>query len=779
MFDLKQFILAKVMETDDRGKTKVPCDKHGRAIDPHNPQYWMTYEEVKALRKDNPHLKMGFVLTANDPYFCIDIDGAYDPITRNWSQLTYDILAQFPGSYQEVSQSQTGLHIFGRYTEIPTHANKNVQLNVELYHEKRFIMLADEFQGDPDLDFTENLSAFIAGYMPQHTSSTAQEWTTEPVAEWGGYVDDDELIEKALTHKPAGSVFNDAAVLFKDLWENNEEQIAKKWPSETDTYDRSSADLSLAQRLAFYTGKNCQRIYDLMWKSRLVRDKWHARPEYVTATILKACSQQTKVYTSNKPNAKGGIERKMAGGYVGTDELPEFFEGCYYIMNRKEVYTAEFNDYCDKGKFDMVYAGYTFALTDSKNTDSPWKACRGSPTFGIPLVTRAVFRPDLPPLELIEDGDEVLLNTYRPINIGAVEGDVKRFLKVVNANFPDEHDRNILLSYMAAVVQYPGKKFQWAPLIQGPEGNGKTFLLQCMNNAIGRRYIHTVNAQELGDSGSKFNSWMDSKLFISVEEIRVGNKHDIMEALKPLIGQNFIEIQAKGRDQYTIDNYANFMFTSNYMDALALNDDQRRFCPLMSAPQSKKEIEEAGLTPEFFKDLWDWAKGEGAYAGYLPGWQCITHYLRTYDIQEAYNPAGLCIRAPRSTHYNRFASYSLGRVEQDVMEAIDQGRVGFRGGYISSTALENLLKESRLATKITHARRRDILENLGFVPHPHLKDGRVSTVVMPDGNKPKLFIPRNSVNANITSPKLIAQHYSEAQRNDQNAPQQNVVSLIR
>jgi hypothetical protein len=67
-------------------------------------------------------------------------------------------------------------------------------------------------------------------------------------------------------------------------------------------------------------------------------------------------------------------------------------------------------------------------------------------------------------------------------------GDVSLFLAHMKKILPIPRDRSILLAYMAAVVQHQGVKFQWAPLIQGVEGNGKTLFSRCVAEAVGVRY---------------------------------------------------------------------------------------------------------------------------------------------------------------------------------------------------------------------------------------------------------------------------------------------------
>src|SRR3546814_16115141 len=110
-----------------------------------------------------------------------------------------------------------------------------------------------------------------------------------------------------------------------------------------------------------------------------------------------------------------------------------------------------------------------------------------------------------------------------------------------------------------------------------------------MENAVGKDYTHKPSAKELGDSGSKFTGWIANKLLIIVDEIYVSDRRDLADALKPLITDDRVEIQAKGQDQVTGDNRANFILTSNHKDAIVKTVNDRRYCVLFTAQQRSEE----------------------------------------------------------------------------------------------------------------------------------------------------------------------------------------------
>jgi hypothetical protein len=225
----------------------------------------------------------------------VDIDGALQP-DGQWSPLAIALCTRFEGAAVEVSQSGCGLHIIGTAWPLPAHGTRNTPLKLELYSQKRFVALTgDGAMGSVSHDVNGALALTIAEYFRPGVTVTKGEWTHEPVTEWGGPTDDAELVSKAraAAARSAAGAFGGKAT-FEDLWTGNVPHDG-----------RSEADQSLANHLAFWTGKDCERIERLMRASALARDKWDApgHADYLTNTILNACAYVTTVATGPRDHA--------------------------------------------------------------------------------------------------------------------------------------------------------------------------------------------------------------------------------------------------------------------------------------------------------------------------------------------------------------------------------------------------------------------------------------------------------------------------------------------
>lgn len=769
-----QFVLWKAVPSKSRvGKVdKFPCDVTGQVNDAHNPTIWLDADTaVMTASLLGDEYGVGFVFTANDPFYCVDIDSAYDG--QQWSPLATQLCTNLAGAAVEISHSGTGLHIIGSYAgDEPEHKCKNVPLHIELYTSERFIALTGNgVSGDAanvSTGLTSVISQHFAGSDPERTVT---DWTTTHREDSNPIQDDAKLLAKAMESKPneVATLFGaePTKVAFKDLWNCNADALSRAYPHDQreGDYDASSTDAALAQHLAFWTGGNCERIEKLMRLSALKRDKWDYHKSYMQRTITNAVGRQSSWYsvglsTTEVTEVSTVLEPVMRDGYqlLAADKQVELFKGCVYIAEVNRIF-------CPNGallkaeQFNAMYGGYNFSVGDDgeKTTKKPWEAFTESQIMHFPKADSMTFRPDLKPGSIIETDGWRYVNTYVPIDVPTVKGDVTPFMTHLRKVLPNERDQTILLSYMAACIQYKGYKIQWAPLLQGVVGNGKTLFTRCVAYAIGERYTHMPPALEISE---KFNAWLFNTLFIGVEDIYVpSNKLEMIETLKPMITNKRLAKRAMQTDQAMHNICCNFMFNSNHKDGIKDATKDRRYCVFYSAQQEKIDLIRDGMTGDYFADLYNWLDNCDGYAK-------VAHFLNEYAIPNEFNPTMSCQTAPDTSSTAEAATIGLGRVEQEILEAVEEGKPGFAGGWVSSFALDKLLKDIRKDNMILPNKRRELMRSLGFDYHPGLGDGRVNNPIMDVTNKdgkPRLYIKMGHIHSNLTKGAEIARHYLAAQ----------------
>lgn len=791
-----QFILVQLLPaTDARGQV-IPGKSVKHPVHPttfsrhnaHDPAIWMDWEHAARVAAFAPLLpgmsewRVGFVITANDPFGCVDMD-ACSTLTGAWSDTANDVMAMLP-SANELSVSGTGLHDWFMYQGVaPAHGKRNTNLNLEMYTELRFIVLGNSASGAM-ADMTAHLPQFIAKYFPPGADLTdSVNWTTTHDPEHTPLSDDDLL---RLASRPprlasASSVFGGVAPThapFADLWAGKPAVMAQYFPAQSPgkPFGQTEADFALAKELAYWTGKNCERMADLMQRSGLKRDKWlpSVHKTYFRDTIMNACAACQSVYQSKvtplvlppappPPPAEEGftyLAPKVVdyNVIVGRDELAPLFAQCVYIQDLNGILTPS-GDVLDQARFNAKFAGRVFVMDDSgKAGKTAWEAFLSNQMVTFPRVEATCFDPRKPFQSVVERAGRQWVNIYRAPKVDRRAGDVEPFMRLLRTLLPNGDDALILLSYMAAVVQNPGVKFRWAPFIQGTQGNGKSTLVQCLRKALGEKYIFPIKA---GMIENGFNAWLENHVLYVADDIySTKDRNDMMEALKSMITEAAHAITLKGVDSITKIICGNFIFTDNHKDAMKKQDETRRICTLYCAQQSKWDRMQHGLTKEYFAKLHAWLDG-GGYAH-------VAEMLATMDIDPRYNPAGECQEAPETSVTKEAIIDSRTGLEHEIAEWIELQEPGFAGDFVSQHVLRSRMQDNpQYSRQAQPLKIKEHLERLGYMMHPHLPQGRSPIFTQPDGTRPILFVKRDSYLATITDPETVATLYHQAQQEAQ------------
>ncbi|MFA6063849.1 MAG: DUF5906 domain-containing protein [Gallionella sp.] len=786
-----QFVLYKLVPSKTKpGKMdKLPCDWRTGQLPPKGDggsDIWTTFANVSAVAPlYGSNYGVGFSFAASDPFWFLDIDNCLvtypegDPTPPHWNPIAIELCAAFPGAAIEVSTSGRGLHLFGTGT-VPEHGCTCKSLGLEFYHEGRFVALTGtNAVGNASTDCTTTLAVVVPQYFPPSqasSSDTPAEWTDGPCSDWRGPSDDDELIRRMLSASPsAASAFGGRATL-ADLWDANVTALTASYPDsgrdDGCPYSRNGADAALVSHLAWWTGRDCERMARLLRRSGLAREK-HEREDYIQRTILNACAITTGAYRERQADVPGlpapdsddtpgpaaqpltHVGRLTTGSvFASPEQQLDLWRGFTYVTDANIILTAT-GQQLGPDQFKNRYGGsvYVIDTANGKTTDNAWLAFTHSQATRMPKVDHSAFRPDLDPSAAWERDGASFVNSYRRLNVARAAGDVVPFLNHMEKVLPVKRDRDILLAYMAAIVQHQGVKFQWAPLIQGMQGNGKSLFSRCVEQAVGSRYTHMPRASELAE---KFNDWLVGKIFIGVEDVWYPEgRVEIIETLKPMITNARQPIRAMRTSERTMDICANFIVNSNHKDAIRTTSGDRRWCVMFCAQQEIEDLARDGMAGDYFTRLYGWLN-KGGYAA-------VTDFLHTYEIPAEFGLDCLLSRAPLTSSTEEAIAVGLGRVEQEVMEAIHAGEPGFSGGWVSSLALDALLKAQRMDAAMPRVKRRDMMKALGFEHHGAFRDGRCTAVLPGTTTRPILYIKKGHWAAGLKTGADVMKAYIAAQ----------------
>ena len=739
-----QFIVSKIVK--EGGKLiKKPCSPHGIVSSLKDKANWMTLEAAIAKCKElGAEYGPGFVFTRESGFFFIDIDGA--AVGGDWSELAKTICKAFEGCYVEISKSGTGLHIIGRYNGELSHKNKNIPLDLELYTDDRFVMLGDIERAVGRWDTVKDVEIrkFIEDFFSRNevTSEGVNVITKHnPDGEPQQYTDEEALERGRKAPNPKAAFGTGAS--FNELYTGDIDALASAYPtsSEGKAYNASVADMALCNRLGGATGYCKEQMIRLLWASGLVREKWYDRKNYVTDMVTNTINTRQHRDTPTLVPRQGD---ETGGGVALCDDMPAEFEGCYFVMAYREIYSTRYG-LVNQEAFNLCYhVPYI--------KEHPYKTFKNFAALNGRIVEDLAFRPDLPHGHVLQREGFKLVNIYQPLNIPHHSGDMTPFFTFFNAMIPNERDRRILLTYAALLVQKPGVKSSWCIAIQGVQGCGKSLFSDFVAHACGNRYTHRGKGDEFEN---RFNDQWFGKTLILIEDPQLKEAR-LEEALKPLITSTVLSFEGKGTKVRMKDFPANFIITLNDFSLLRKTRDARRFAAFRSGLQTPEDLSHAGLTPAVFREVITW-RDKGGY-------EIVTNYLLNYPIDPEFDYSGNCVTAPDTSSLEEVITDSRSEIEIILLEEIELERSGFRGGWVSSVALTDFLTHNRLRHLMPDNRRSTILRALGYILHPGLSNGRAVRNVQPDNKRPALFVTKKHPSIQIMDREDIMKAYENAQK---------------
>lgn len=444
---------------------------------------------------------------------------------------------------------------------------------------------------------------------------------------------------------------------------------------------------------------------------------------------------------------------------VTHEQQAEMFKG-YYFVRKGMVFLCPDGELAGPKEFDAEFSNFVFPLDSDNNklTRSAYDAYMQGTVNRKETIRRMIFNPFQEQFEITRNrfGKCETINTYKKYTPIAIKGDVTLFLNHLEILFPDENDREIIISYMSALAQYPGKKFKWCPVVQGAEGSGKSALAEILEYIVGEKYTTTLDPEALKDKSTK---WKDGHFLVLIHEMKdLDGKYMVWEKLKHYITEDKQKMRALYSDGVDIVAYFNFFIFTNWKDLLPKTDRERRLSCFQLPIQTVEDIEKNGLNADYFDRWYTWLRSEG-------GLEAVAHYLLHFDldsVKRENNPMTMG-RAPKTSTTDQAIEASLGLVEQEILEKIQEGLTdGFKGGFVNSNALKNLLVTLGRRSSLKLSTQRDILLQLGYKPHPELTSdparlGRVHWDM--DGKtKPTLFVKIGSEASKLTKDKVRAEY---------------------
>lgn len=154
------------------------------------------------------------------------------------------------------------------------------------------------------------------------------------------------------------------------------------------------------------------------------------------------------------------------------------------------------------------------------------------------------------------------------------KGSIKVFIDAVKIIF--NNDKVLIpwfLDWVAYPIQKPGAKMLTGVLLQSVEhGTGKSSIGMCIGAMYGSNYKLIDDDQLSGG----FNEWAVNKQFILGDEISGKDKRGEADKIKNLITREDVTLNRKYQPSYSVKDCMQYLFTSNHVDALSIDLEDRR-----------------------------------------------------------------------------------------------------------------------------------------------------------------------------------------------------------
>ena len=161
----------------------------------------------------------------------------------------------------------------------------------------------------------------------------------------------------------------------------------------------------------------------------------------------------------------------------------------------------------------------------------------------------------------------------------------------------DENSYNYVLDYFSHVIQKPHIKTGVLLALKSKQGGMKGIILEKLAQIIGDdHYAQNSNANFLfGD----FNGQLEGKVLVNLDEAFWGGDKKLEGVIKNKITEKRQTINKKNKENYMIDDYANYIITTNNdWFAGCTEDDRRHYCLQLDnrmagrmTPEKKKYIQ--------------------------------------------------------------------------------------------------------------------------------------------------------------------------------------------
>lgn len=393
---------------------------------------------------------------------------------------------------------------------------------------------------------------------------------------------------------------------------------------------------------------------------------------------------------------KGRINSPINLGSRTADQV-KLLQRTAYIASTNEI--VELND---------PTAGFDLASFANLNAERRFLANADRALLTDKLMSKAharAYRPDLLHGVVRDQRGTPIFNWYEAPLFTASPGPTDRFFEHLNYLIADPRERDVLIKYLAHLVQKPWVKIRWSIGLVGNQRTGKNWVAENLAKMLlGPRNVNVVIGSRLGD---RFDWPMAGGVLLTVDEVEIEDRREVYERLKTLCTQDERGFERKGRDVENLPTPKGVIFISNHKNAFHLPADDGRFFIIETADD--KHPDGASyyrslfeLTPEFVSGV-----REALMSIDLSGFDCNT---LPFDTKGK----------------SRMVENSKSELLMVVQECVNERHGPFRREIVSMEDIRAFLRDRLKGKDLSEKRLVEALIAAGLTREPHGRQVRLN-----------------------------------------------------
>lgn len=408
--------------------------------------------------------------------------------------------------------------------------------------------------------------------------------------------------------------------------------------------------------------EGAKRIAAMPFRNDVVEEAliiaWRARIATVTNNSIDKTILRREVQRARKAETTAKFDKKK-------ENLPSWLQPQCYVATEDVFFNFGTGVRLKPAAFDRFFEKELMPKEDIPANGKPilGPSAYALNLMDIPRVDGTIYCP----LHQGEDpffniNGRAFINTFDRINVPVEDPDyadraggmLMGHLEILIA---EQWIRELVLDFLAVMIQQPGRKIPWLICIQSAEGTGKGFLAKILAMVLGAGNVKVVSPEIIR---SEWNDWMVGAQFFVLEEIHFpGERREaVMNTLKPFITDPLIAINQRNTSARNEPNWGNAIAFTNFPDALHLREWDRRWMFVRSPLQTAAQVGVVNDSGHF--ERMEWLLTDAGAGG-------LRYWLRKRKIAEDFPFNG---PAPRTEYRQSAVEESKNNMQLTIEDLI-------------------------------------------------------------------------------------------------------------